>query len=190
MIEIGTLPKKILIKDREWAIRSDFRVALNIFLAFNDPNLNDQEKLIVMLDSLYIDFKKMNPDDYEEATKEASWFLDGGKEYDDKSNVKKKVFDWQQDEQMIFSAVNKVANFEVRSQEYLHWWTFLGYFSEIGEGLFSTVLNIRSKKNQGKKLDTVELEFYRNNKELIDLKEKYSEDELKEIERLNNLFKK
>lgn len=66
---------------------------------------------------------------------------------------------------------------------------FYGYFSEIEEGLFSTVLNIRSKRNQGKKLDKVEQEYYRNNKELIDLKEKYTDEEKAEIERLNSLFK-
>jgi hypothetical protein len=40
-------------------------------------------------------------------------------------------------------------------------------FGEIGEGLFSTVLHIRQKKSQGKKLEKWEDEFFRNHKELI-----------------------
>ena len=96
--------------------------------------------------------------------------------------------DWEQDESIIFSAINKVAGCETREKEYIHWWTFLGYFSEIGEGLFSTVINIRQKKNKGKKLEKYEQEFYRSNKQLIDLKEKYTAEEQAEIDRLNELL--
>lgn len=60
---------------------------------------------------------------------------------------------------------------------YIHWWTFLGYFNEIGEGLFSTVINIRQKKNKGKKFEKYEQDFYQNNKDLIDLKKKYAKEE-------------
>ena len=40
---IGTLPKSLRINNKNWAIRSDYRVALNIFIAINDPNLNKTE---------------------------------------------------------------------------------------------------------------------------------------------------
>ena len=38
---IGQLPTTIKINDTDWAIRSDFRVALLIFQAFSDPELNE-----------------------------------------------------------------------------------------------------------------------------------------------------
>ena len=63
-----------------------------------------------------------------------------------------KTIDWKHDEMIIFPAVNKCAGFEVRSCPYMHWWTFLGIFGEIGEGLFSTVMNIRQKNAKGKNL--------------------------------------
>ncbi len=184
---IGYLPKSLTINNEEWAIRSDFRVALNIFEAFNDPELNAYEKTIVMLDSLYEEFSKFQSEDFEEAIKQAIWYLDGGKNYENIKNTKK-IIDWEQDEQIIFSAVNKVANKETRETEYLHYWTFLGYFNEIGEGLFSTIINIRNKRNKGKKLEKYEQDFYRNNKDLIDLKQKYTEQEQEEMERLKKLF--
>ena len=81
-----------------------------------------------------------------------------------------------------------MAGFETRASDYIHWWTFLGYFNEVGEGLFTTVINIRNKLNKGKKLDKVEKEFYKENRTLIDLKTKYSAEQQAEIDRLNKLL--
>lgn len=181
---IGRLPTTLIIDEKEYKIRSDYRIALTIFEALEDVELNEKDKMRVMLELLYEEF----PINIEEALKKASWFLDGGKQYEE-FNKTKKVMDWQQDESIIFSAVNKVAGYETREKEYIHWWTFLGYFSEIGEGLFSTIINIRQKKNKGKKLEKYEQEFYRNNKQLIDLKQRYTTEEQAEIDRLNAILK-
>ena len=119
----------------------------------------------------------------------AVWFLDGGMVHEDSNyNKSKKIIDWEQDEQMIFSAVNKVAGKETRAVEYIHWWTFLGYFNEVGEGLLSTVISIRQKKNKGKKLEKYEQDFYRENKSLIDIKTRLSAEEQAEKERLEKLL--
>ena len=72
--------------------------------------------------------------------------------------------------------------------EYLHWWTFVGAYYEIGESLFSSVINIRSKKQKGKKLESHEQDFYREHKDMIDLKTQYSKEEQAEIDRLNALI--
>lgn len=180
---IGRLPTTLEIDEKEYKIRTDYRIALTIFEAFEDVELSDKEKAMVMLELLYEEM----PTNIEKALEKASWFLDGGKQYEE-YNKSKKVMDWEQDESIIFSAINKVAGYETREKEYIHWWTFLGYFSEIGEGLFSTVINIRQKKNRGKKLEKYEQEFYKNNKQLIDLKQRYTAEEQAEIDRLNNLL--
>jgi hypothetical protein len=191
---IGYLPKQLNVNGINRAIRSDFRVALLIFQAYNDPELVEDEyrheKTMAMLECLYEDFDDISPSDYAEAAKQASWFLDGGNTTTDKSRNRqvKKTIDWEQDEQMIFSSVNKVAGIETRDKEYLHWWTFLGYFNEIGEGLFSSVINIRQKKNKGKKLEKYEQEFYRDNKELIDIKERLTPEEQAEKEYFEKLL--
>ena len=72
--------------------------------------------------------------------------------------------------------------------QYLHWWTFLGAYMEIGESLFSQILNVRIKKAKGKKLDDWERDFYKENKNLIDLDVKYTEEEQAERDRLNALL--
>ena len=94
---------------------------------------------------------------------------------------------WEQDAGMIVPAVNRVAGCEVRALPYLHWWTFLGYYMEIGDGLFAQVLNIRQKKSKGKKLEKWEKEFYRENKKIIDLKKEAKRPE-QETEELRALF--
>ena len=115
------------------------------------------------------------------------WFLDGGDT--PKSQNQRKILDWEQDESIIFPAINKVAGCETREVKYLHWWTFLGLFNEIGDGLFSQVMNIRGKKSKGKKLEKWEREFYSTHKELIDLKRKAtSQDEQQELDFINNII--
>ena len=68
-MRIGELPKSLKVNNEDWAIRSDFRVALTIFQAFNDVELSQKEKTIAMLDCLYEDFKLMREYEYEEAIK-------------------------------------------------------------------------------------------------------------------------
>ncbi len=183
---IGTLPTSLTIHDKTLKINSDFRYALVVISALSDANLTDQDKAYIMLDAI-LGIENIEYNDMQEAMAKVKWYLDGGVEHSSTSNVK--LMDWEQDEQMIFSAVNKVAGVETRVQTYIHWWTFLGYFNEINEGLFSTVVGIRQKKAKGKKLDKHEEEFYRKNKALIDLKTRYSDEEQDEIDKLKEIFK-
>ncbi len=82
-------------------------------------------------------------------------------------------------------AINRVAGQEVRAAEYIHWWTLLGYYYEIGgDCMFANVVAIRDKIKRGKKLEKHEKELYRRNKDIIDLKSKYSSAEKDLLARL------
>ena len=113
--------------------------------------------------------------DLDEAMKQISWFISAGQS--EKQVLEQPTYNWTQDEQMIFSAVNKVAGKETRELEYLHWWTFLGYFNEVGEGTFSFIVGIRNKLNKGKKLEKHEKEFLSHNKELVLMKKPLTKEE-------------
>ena len=78
-------------------------------------------------------------------------------------------------------AVNKVAGKELRAEKYMHWWTFLGYFMEVEDGLFSQVLSIRQKKARHKKLEKWEKEFEKENLDLVKLPAVQSEEQKREI---------
>lgn len=120
---------------------------------------------------------------WQEALNKVSEFIDMGISDDRK---KPKTMDWEQDAPILIPAINKVLNCEIRAQKYIHWWTFLGAYMEIGESLFSNVIHIRQKKASGKKLEKWEEAFYKENKSLIDFKkvEKRSEEEKKALDDL------
>ena len=166
---IGQLPVTLDVAGKRYKIRSDYRVVLRIMEAMSDPELTDKEKLLVCLVNIYPDFDSIPQNAIAEAYKQAVAFIENGSS---ESQQKGKVLDWTKDERLIFPAVNAAAGFEVRGVEYLHWWTFLGYFQSIDrDSLLGTVLTIRQKRRKRKKLEEWEQEFYTANKEMCDLTE-------------------
>lgn len=180
---IGALPDTLTVDGEGYSIRSDYRNVLQVFEAFQDPELEAMEKWIVAAFLLFEDFE--NADDVflaaeagfnlKEATEQIQKFISAARP--EKDVLEKPAYDWKQDEQMIFSAINKVAGKETRELKYLHWWTFLGYFNEVGEGSFSFIVGIRDKLNKGKKLEKHEKEFLSRNKELVVLRPKLTREE-------------
>lgn len=183
---IGQLPHSVTVNGVERAIRTDFRDVLNIIAAFSDPELENSEKVYVTLVVLYEDFDDIPEVDYESAFKAAMDFIDHGIKDDDAKSPR--VMDWEQDESIMFPAINKVAGFETRSAEYVHWWTFMGYYMEISEGVFSNVLSLRLKKAKGKKLEKWEREYWSANKAICVLKPKLTAEEQAEKDRLKALL--
>lgn len=183
---IGTLPEHLIIGDNAYGIRSDYRNVLQVFEAFSDQELEHGEKWIVAVYLLLEPFTCAddvyeaveNGFDVDEAVKQIIWFISAGRDPGNKKELP--TYDWAQDEQMIFSAVNKVAGRETRELEYLHWWTFLGYFNEVGEGTLSFIVGIRNKLNKRKKLETHEREFLNNNPDMVKLEKRKTREELEQ----------
>ena len=94
-----------------------------------------------------------------------------------KLKTETKVIDWDKDALMIISAINNVAGKEVRAEKYLHWWTFMSYYMAIGECPLATVVNIRRKLVQNKKLEKYEQEYVRNNPELFERRNDLTKEE-------------
>ena len=178
------LPTSLEVGGKEWAIRTDYRIVLTILAAFEDPDLEESEKAFVCLYNLYEDFEKIPKELYKEAFEAAMGFLDHGAG----TGSGAKNMDWEQDANLLFPAINKVAGYEVRSIEYLHWWTFLGFFMEIGEGVFSTVMSLRSKKNSGKKMEKWEREWWTKNIAICKIKKRYTAEEKAEQEALKAIL--
>lgn len=183
---IGDLPRSLTVNGTEYPIRTDFRDVLGILCAFSDPELEDEEKIYICLFILYEDFDSIPQADYEAAFRAALAFIDNGAEPTDRKSPR--IMDWEQDAKLLFPAVNKVAGYETRSCDYLHWWTFLGYYMEISDGVFSHVLSLRSKRAKGKKLEKWELDYWSANKSICVLKPKLSAEEQAEKDRLNALL--
>lgn len=173
---IWSLPTSVDVNGTTYAIRSDFRAVLDILTALSDNDLNEQDKAEAALEIFYPDFDEMPPSDYQEALNQCFRFIDCGEE----QKQKKKepiLMSWEQDFNIIIAPINRIAGCEVRALEYLHWFTFLSYYREIGDCLFAQVVRIRDKKAHGKALDKQDREFYRRNRDIIDLKTNYTEAE-------------
>lgn len=188
------LPTSLEVGGKVYAIRTDYRVILDILAAMNDPEIfvpgmteeeKKMEQSMTMLQILYIDFDSMPPKDWQEAMKKAVDFIDCGIKGDDKP--KPRSMDWEQDAPIIAPEISKIAGRDIRIGE-THWWEFFGYYLGIGEGAFNTIVSIREKKRKGKKLEKWEKEFYRNNKSLVDLRAKKVERSEEEKEELRKLF--
>lgn len=182
------LPTSLNICGVDFSIRTDFRAIIDILIAQNDPNLNEYGKVEVMLKILYENWQDIPPEHLEEACKKACEFIDCGQKDENPNKPKPRLIDWEQDGEMIIPAVNKVIHSEVRVVPYMHWWTFFSYFMEAGECLLNTVIGIRSKKAFGERLDKWEKKFYHDNKNLIDIKTRLSEEEQAYKDKLNEML--
>lgn len=162
------IPTSIWIEDVEYKIRNngDYRVILDCFQALGDIELTATERLLAGLIIFYEDFTDLNDLNsdlpLEKLVAEMYNFFNCGSDtVGTQSN--KKLIDWEQDEQLICSAINKVCNKEIRLEPYVHWWTFMGYFTAIGESPISMIIGIRDKIVSGKKLEKYERQYRINN---------------------------
>lgn len=167
-----SLPTKIKIGDNDFKIREngDFRMILDCFSALQDSELTKDERVISSLIIFYEDlncYEDIVEAFYtEELLTEAiekmfRFFECNQNNVGMRQNYK--LIDWDADSQLICSAINNVAKYEIRSVEYCHWWTFMGYYISIGESVLSTVVSIRHKSATHKKLEKYEKEFRNEN---------------------------
>ncbi len=165
------LSNRITINNQDYSVRTDFRVILEIFVMLQDPELDDGDRTEALMQMFYID----RPEDVKAAIEAFASFVDPRPRSDRK---RPGLVDWEADFDLIAAAVNHVLGTECRALPHLHWRTFLGAYMEISpDSLFSHVISIREKTKTGRKLEKWEREWYRKNKDLVDLPMKYSESE-------------
>ena len=148
--------------------RGDFRMVLDCFVALNAVEISKEERIFAALEIFYEDFNSLS-DIYVVEEKELDylikkmfWFFNCGSE-DSGSAAKHQLIDWEKDEQLISSAINKVAGREIRFEPYIHWWIFMGYYLAIGESPLATIVSIRNKIVEGTKLEKYEQKFRKEN---------------------------
>ena len=178
------LPVKAVFGDTEYAFHGDFRDVLEIFSYLEDPDLPDYLKWRIAV-ALFYETRIPNTH-FAEAAQYLADFLCGGNRQEEKPAPK--LLDWEQDASVIIAEVNKVAGQEIRAIPFVHWWTFLSWFHGIGEGQLSTLVGIREKLRKGKRLEDWEKEFYQTHKHQVDLKVRYSHQELAERQKLKDLL--
>lgn len=177
------LPTTVEIGGESYAIRSDFRVILDIFEMLEDPELDAADRAEGILKMFYISPESIPPHRLQEAVDRFTWFQNGGQTPGKDGG--KKLIDWAQDYPLILSPINKAFGRDLREIPYdvkhntggVHWWTFLGAYNDIGDCVFSQVVRIRDKKANGKSLEKEERVWYQKNRDIVDIHRKYSEAE-------------
>lgn len=186
-MNLWELPKSVWANGHEYAIRTDFRAVLDLLTALSDKDMqgqNEREKNYIQCELIrrimFENPDELLPEDMQEAFNGVVRFIDMEIEPSDKKSPR--IMDWEQDATLIIPAVNRVIGHEVRADKYMHWWTFLSAYMEIGECSFSHILSIRQKIATGKKLEKWERDFLKENKDLVLLKDKLTEEERKQRE--------
>ena len=187
------IPTSIEISGQSLHIRrdGDYRMVLDCFSFLQDLELTKQERLLGCLLNFYDDFDNvidiLRINDIEPYVSQMFWFFDCGEDTSIKGPTSDhKLVNWEQDSQLIAAAVNKVAGKEIRFEPYIHWWTFMGYYTSIEEGLFSTIVSIRDKIIDNKKLEKYEREFRMKNPRYFiwdsqSLEQKEAEDAIRKL---------
>lgn len=167
---------------------------LDCFSALQDSELSKEERVISCLIIFYEDFNSIEDLNEiladEEMTKEIVEKMFNFFNCNQTSvgmTEKYKLIDWEQDSQLICSAINNVAKIEIRSMPYCHWWTFMGYYISIGESVLSTVVSIRHKSAYGKKLEKYEKDFKKENPQYFSFDYRTAEQK-EEDERIRAMF--
>ena len=172
------LPQSVEVHGTAYPIRTDYRCILDILTDLSDPEADGQERALAVLMGLYPDFDDMPPEHYEDAIQAGIHFIncDSG----DAPHKAPRLLDWEQDYSLMIAPINRVVGLEVRSLEYMHWYTFLAAYQEIGDCTFAQVVRIRDHLARGKQLDKSDREWYQKNRHLVDFKRRYTsaDDEL------------
>lgn len=163
-----SLPTTVEVENIEYPInkKGDFRMILDCITVMNDPELSDDEKAFCVL-SIFYNFNI--PENTQSAYEAVRIFIDCGEDEKEEQPQKAPIMNWDKDFTIICDDINAKYGIDIRGLEYLHWWTFISYYKNLGEGQFSTIVSIRSKKQKGKKLEKWEQEFYQANRKKVDL---------------------
>lgn len=180
MIEF--LPTSVEIDGNTYNIRNkcDYRVVLDVISALNDPELEEQDKIKCALFIFYESVEKIT--NHEKAFVKMMEIINNGETVDNTEEEKPQYMSWEKDFKIVVAPINRILGYEVRSVEYLHWWSFLSAYMEIGECFFATVVSIRKKRRTGKTLEGWEKEFYKENRKVIDLPNNLTQDEIEWLE--------
>ena len=170
---VGVLPNTLEVEGVEYDINSDFRLCLLAIVAMDDIGFSDSSGIDFALDVIFGKENMSKIKNKTEAGVKMMWFLSSGKELESKDEAdpfSPPLVDWEQDERLIFTGIAGKIGRDIRMDEYCHFWTFMAYFHSMSDCAFTDVKSIRYKMAKKIKLEKSEQDFYRRNREIVDIK--------------------
>ena len=144
---LDPFPVELDVAGESAAIDADFRTAIRILLAFDDPELAEAEKRAVACGLLY----ERLPGDRAEAYRQLVWFLNRGRDAEAQgAKGGGAPYSWEHDAPYIYTAIRQTYGVDLETTPFLHWWKFLNMFLDLGECFFSRILYYRAQRKAGK----------------------------------------
>jgi len=114
---------------------TNFRNCIIFELLMLDRSIDDTEKIFLTLNLFYPNFSKNA--NIEKAINDVLWFYSCGKEKGDKNNnndkktSSKQIYDYNFDNELIYSAFKNQYGIDLQDIKYLHWWKFKAMFEGL-----------------------------------------------------------
>lgn len=189
---IDLVPTEVEIDKKVYEINSDFRTSLLFEQLMLDDEVNDEFKWIQAIELYY----PIIPENLEEAFNKIFWFYSCGKDEEKSSNSEvkntsfKPIYDWDYDDEYIYSAFLEQFRIDLQEIEYLHWWKFKAMFKSLNSNVkFSEILKYRSV-DLSKIQDKEERKFYKEMKDRFKLPQKINKAELEKKNEIEELLLK
>ena len=168
-ILIDLVPESVEIDGIEYEIRTDFRVSILFEMMMQDAELSDKEKLLKALELYY----PIIPGNVGEAIEKIKWFYRCGKDIVKSSNNSKgesiKIYDYEYDDDYIYSAFLSQYGVDLQDVKHLHWWKFKAMFKSLNED--NKIVKIMQYRNidLSKIKDKEQNIYYRKMKKLYEI---------------------
>lgn len=144
---IDRFPSSVEIDGVEYGVNSDFRVGVDIMLAFEDDSLTAYEKQLVMLQLLY----EETPPDPVKAQDMAVLFLNCGEDGEGQGGEPpQRLYSFAKDAKYIYSAIRQTHGIDLETVD-MHWWKFCYLLLDLdSECFFQQIIHLRRQKRAGK----------------------------------------
>ena len=187
---VDLLPTTVDIEGIEYEINSDFRTSILFELLMQDVEIEDEEKIIQALQLYY----KKCPKNIDEAINKMLWFYSCGKENTLKADSKtgsssEKIYDFDYDDEYIYSAFLDQYGIDLNEIEYLHWWKFKAMFKALKED--NEIVKIMGYRSidLSKVEDKKQKEFYKKMKKTYEIPIAISKKKKKKIDKINEILR-
>lgn len=145
MMLTNPLPDSVEIDGEHYKVITDFAEWIKFEMLIDDPEFTDDEKAALMIQ--WYDCEP--PQDYGEAINALVWFFRCGTEIEDGNGKQSpKVYDYDQDAQLIYAAFLQAYNIDLSNG--LHWWAFRACLAGMPESTrLAQIMGIRGVDMDG-----------------------------------------
>ena len=158
------LPYFVKIKNKKYAVKTDFRIFAEYEEEMQDRSEENRKKAIAkVLSRFYPAFLEIVEKNLlEEAINQFIWFYEcGRKNYhkvkSGKGTKREEIYSFNYDDEYIYSAFYEKYRIDL-SKSYVHWWKFQALLKGLGECEFTKIKGYRAYN--GKDKDMLEIKEY------------------------------